>query len=309
MDRYRLGWLILAGGLTLGLGSGWAAYLWLETQSLTQVEHDRSVHPVLVATRDLPRGTKLGSDDVRLVSFPDTSRPEGAIASIEASVGRPVLEPIRNGEPVLEAKLGPADLTASPIALRTALHKRAYPVRLQGPAGNVIVPGDRIDLLVTIRPADASGSPLTEPTSRIVVEEVPVLDVLRAPASGSTEGMGGSQPAPASDWQDIVLEVTPEEAERVALAEHEGTLRAVLRHPTDIERANTPGVSQSHLLGLERPTRQTDDPQPRRHSSITPAPRAEPIPQTAQTAPTQATATPSTRIEVIRGGQRSEVAF
>ncbi len=309
MDRYRLGWLILAGGLTLGLGSGWAAYVWLETQSLAQGEEDQSLHPVLVATRNLSRGIKLSAEDVRLVSFPDTSRPEGALASVESSVGRPVLEPIRNGEPVLDAKLGPADVTASPLALRTARHKRAYAVRLQGPAGQVIVPGDRIDLLVTVRPTDASGGPLTEPTSRIVVEQVPVLDVLRAAASGNTEGMGGSQPAPPSDWEDIILEVTPEEAERVALAEHEGTLRAVLRHPTDTETANTPGVSQSRLLGLERPTKQAGDPQPRRPPSVAPAPRAEPVRQTAPTAPTQATAAPSTRIEVIRGGQRSEMTF
>jgi pilus assembly protein CpaB len=306
MDRSRLGWLILAGGLTLGLGSGWTAYIWLETQSLAQGEQNRSVHPVLVATRDLPRGTRLGPDDVRLVFFPEASRPEGALESVKASVGRMVLEPLRNGEPVLDAKLGPTDVTASPIALRTARHKRAYAVRLQGPAGQVIAPGDRIDLLMTVRPTDPSGGPLTEPTSRIVVEQVPVLDVLRVLA-GSTEGMGGSQPTAVSDWEDIVLEVTPEEAERVALAEHEGTLRAVLRHPTDTERANTPGVSQSRLLGLERPVRPTRDPQPIQP----PVARKQTLPAeaTRQAAPTRAAAAPSTRIEVIRGGQRSEVTF
>ncbi|MCA1958949.1 MAG: Flp pilus assembly protein CpaB [Nitrospira sp.] len=308
MDRSRLGWLLLVGGLMLGLGSGWAAYVWLETQRLAQGDHDQSLHPVLVATRNLPRGIKLTPDDVRLVSFPDTSRPDGALESVEAGVDRMVLEPLRNGEPVLDTKLGPADVIASPVALRTPQHKRAYAVRLQGPAGQVTAPGDRIDLLVTVRPTDTSGGPLTEPTSRIVVEQVPVLDVLRAPA-GNTESGGGSQPVSPSDGQDVILEVTPEEAERVALAEHEGTLRAVLRHPTDTEAANTPGVSQSRLLGLERPTRQAGDPQPRRPHSVTPTPRAEPVRQTAPTAPTQATAAPSTRIEVIRGGQRSEVAF
>ncbi|CUQ65798.1 Flp pilus assembly protein CpaB [Candidatus Nitrospira inopinata] len=308
MDRFRLGWLLLAGGLMLGLGSSWAAYVWLETQGLAQGEQDQSVHPVLVAARNLPRGIKLQPDDVRLVPFPEASRPEGALASVESSVGRPVLEPIRNGEPVLDTKLGPTDVTASPVALRTAQHKRAYAVRLQGPAGNVIVPGDSIDLLVTVRPTDTSGRPLTEPTSRIVVEQVPVLDVLRAAASGNTEGLGGSQAVPASDWQDIVLEVTPEEAERVALAEHEGTLRAVLRHPTDTERANTPGVSQSHLLGLEPPMRQAGDTQSRQSPLLVKkqAPRTEPV---RQATATQAAPAPSARIEIIRGGQRSEVTF
>lgn len=303
MDRARLGWLALAGGIALGMGSGGMAYVWLETQSQAQGGQDQAVHPVLVAAHDLARGTRIGLEDVRLVSFPDTSRPEGALASVESSVGRPVLEPIRNGEPVLDTKLGPADVTASPVALRTARHKRAYAVRLQGPAGQVIVPSDHIDLLVTVRPTDTAGSPLTEPTSRIVVEQVPVLDVLRTAASDGTDG---SRTDPSNDWQDIVLEVTPEEAERVALAEHEGTLRAVLRHPTDTEKVNTPGVSQSRLLGLERPTRQDGDPQPRRHPLVPPAPRAEPV---RQVAPTQATTASPTRIEVIRGGQRSEVTF
>lgn len=306
MDRYRLGWLALAGGVALGVGSGWAAYVWLETQGPAQGGQDLSVHPVVVASRDLPRGTRVGPDDVRVVSFPETSRPVGAIESVEATVSRPVLELIRHGEPLLDAKLGPADLAASSIALRTALHKRAYPIRVDGPAGTVLVPGDRIDLVATLKPTDSTGS-LTEPTSRVVVENVPILDVLRAaPSQGAQGAADGPRAETAGEWEGIILEVTPEEAERVALAEHEGALRAVLRHPADTEHTNTPGVSQSRLLGLEQPTSEMGHRQPDQPSSVKPALRAKPV----RPAPaTQAASPPSTRIEVIRGGQRSEVTF
>ncbi|MCP9439018.1 MAG: Flp pilus assembly protein CpaB [Nitrospira sp.] len=281
-------------------------YVWLESQSEARGGQEAaSVHPVVVAARDLTRGMKLGPDDVQIVSFPDQSRPEGALESVESSIGRMVLEPIRSGEPVLNVKLSPAEITASPIALRTAPHKRAYPVRLQGPIGNVIASRDRIDLLVTARPANPdSNQPLAEPTSRIVVENVLVLDVLQPTAPQGTEQTEGS-PSPPDDQTNIILEVTPEEAERVALAEHEGTLRAVLRHPTDTEHAGTAGVSQSQLLGLAR---QVGGPAAPPETRL---PHESAIKRTVSLPPVQPAASSKNplRIEVLRGGQRSEVVF
>lgn len=283
-------------------------YAWLEAQSEALGRRDESSgHPVVVATHDLARGLTLGPDDVQVVLFPERSRPEGALQSVESSIGRIVLEPIRSSEPILDVKLGPTEVTASPIALRTALRKRAYPVRLQGPVGTILTSGDRIDLLVTIRPANAdSDHTLAEPTSRIVVENVLALEVLRPAAPQGTEGTTGSPSPSSDDYADIILEVTPEEAERVALAEQEGTLRAVLRHPTDADRASTTGITQSQLLGIEPQMRQL---------AVAPASRPSQKPSTKDTMVSSPPAQQPVaskepfRIEVLRGGHRSEIAF
>ncbi len=302
MDRNRLGWLILACGILLGLGSGWGTYAWLETQSEARGGAGLPVHPVVVASRDLGRGMTLKPDDVQVVLFPDMSRPEGALHSIESSIGRIVLEPIRHGEPLLDGKLGPTDMAASPVALRISPHKRAYLIRVDNLAGSVIVPGDRVDLLVTLKPTNSTGS-LTEPISRVVVENVPILDVLRAPSEQPATSNGGADSS--GEVHGVILEVTPQQAEQVALAEEEGTLRLMFRNPVDAGHVPSQGVSHTNLLDLPRSATRREDTSGHDRPDTVVTPPAS----VNRTVPPPSKHPPTMHIEVIRGGERSEVVF
>ena len=79
----------------------------------------RTGHPVLVAARDLPAGTRLSSADVRLRSWPDELRPAGAFSSGTNVAGRSLAGAVRAGEAVTETRLsGPGLAAGLPPTLR-----------------------------------------------------------------------------------------------------------------------------------------------------------------------------------------------
>jgi Flp pilus assembly protein CpaB len=113
---------------------------------------------VLVAARDLPSGTVLGSGDLRGVGFAPGSVPDGAVPD---PAGRTLAAPLRAGEPVTDVRLVGPSLTDGYPGLA------AVPVRLPDAAmAGLLTVGDRVDLVS----ADPQGGAAT-----LVASDVPVL--------------------------------------------------------------------------------------------------------------------------------------
>jgi pilus assembly protein CpaB len=98
-------------------------------------------------------------------------------------------------------------------------------------------PGTRVDLVVTIRKHD-------ETTSRTVGSN---LQVLTSGTRSDQQRITDGKAAPSVAV--VTLLVTPEDAERVALAQAEGQIMLVLRNPLDNEPTVTSGVRTATLLG------------------------------------------------------------
>ncbi|HEX2362400.1 MAG TPA: SAF domain-containing protein [Jiangellaceae bacterium] len=167
MDPFRLafsrfartvGWhrRLLAAGLAAG-----AVALALQA---AEPEPDPTV-PVVAAAHDLPGGTRLSVDDLRLVEFPPDRVPAGAVASIDAAVGEQLAGPVREGEPLTDVRmLGPGVLTGWGVDLV------ATPVRVADPGVVALVrPGDSVDLYAT--PVSGLGP------AAVVAGQVPVLAI------------------------------------------------------------------------------------------------------------------------------------
>lgn len=300
MTTYRLGWGLIGIGACLGIATGWGLYLWMTTHSAASSSTQVSSHPIVVAARDLGRGATLRPEDGRVVQFPDSTRPHDALTTLDELEGRIVLDPLRQDEPLLRSKLAPTDLSSSPLSLRTAVSKRGYPLRLDSLTTGLLSPGDRIDLVVTTKPTDGPDL-AAEETATVAVQNLLVLDVLGSPPARSDRSASSPDVSEGTTVPTgVVLEVTPEEAERVALAEQQGTVRAIVRNPIDSATASPPGVTRPALLGMSpRPAGVSRD------LRVGPPAEMQP-PEIMATRPMEKT---GTRIEVIRGGIRSEVVF
>ena len=103
------------------------------------------------------------------------------------------------------------------------------------------MPGNRVDVLVTITP-DRRGS--SNPVTKIVLENILVL------AAGPEVEKKGKEP---TNVNVITLEVTPEEAQKLALAATEGKLQLALRNFSDTEDVRTKGTTDPHLAGFLQP--------------------------------------------------------
>lgn len=177
---------------------------------------------VVVARKPLEFGNELTADTLQEQTWPsNVAVPEGSFAKIDEVVGaerRVALRSIAVGEPVLKEKV-------SGFGGRAALSQvieegfRAVAVRISdvSGAGGFILPGDRVDVLLTVSPTNDKLDTLTN----ILLENVRVLAIDQE----ADESTGGAIVAQAA-----TLEVKPDDAQRIALASTIGSLSLSLRN-------------------------------------------------------------------------------
>ena len=240
---------------------------------------------VIVASRALPLGAKVGSGDVMRVEWPAGTSLTGAFTREEDVVGRGVITPIGEHDPMTQAKLAPREAGAG-LAPTIPPGMRAISVRVNeviGVAG-FAGQGAHVDVLATVRKPGGA-------VSRLLVSNVPVL------MTGTrAEQQQGRDEKPSV----VTLMVTPAQAERIALASAEGNITLMLRNPLDQTQADTPGAELAALIG-DRTAR----PAPAPTTGITPA-RVNAVARLATPAPAAAPAVPVYTYEAIRAGKRTQ---
>ena len=113
---------------------------------------------VVVATQDLPLGTRLTADQVKVVAWPSGSKPAGTFSSPQQIVTRVVNTTVQSGEPLLESKLAPVGSKGGLSALIPE-GKRAISVKVNEVVGvaGFTLPGNFVDILVNAQ--DDNGKP------------------------------------------------------------------------------------------------------------------------------------------------------
>jgi pilus assembly protein CpaB len=207
--------------------------------------------PVAVAAVDLPWGTTLTKEMIKKVDFLKRSLPGDFFADPTSLVGRVLIYPVKANEPIFESRLAPTNVKTGGVGALISLKKRAVAVKVDKVIGvsGYIQPGSRVDVLITL----TTGKAYT-PVTKTILENLLVL------ASGleTKEKKGFEERASGTDV--ITLEVTPEEAEKLAMAAAEGKIQLALRNFNDTENVLTPGTTLPALLAsysLQGPARET----------------------------------------------------
>jgi pilus assembly protein CpaB len=244
---------------------------------------------VVVAAKPLTVGTRLDSTHLRVVAWPARNPVQGAFSDPTKLVDRGVLVPIGENEPVTSSKVASPEAGAGlPPVIPEGM--RAISVKVNeviGVAG-FVVPGTRVDVLVTVSDAEKGNS---EPMTRIVVSHV---QVLTAGTKLDQEKSKDGKPIPTSV---VTLMVLPEDAERIALASNEGRITLALRNPLDVVPTATRGVRLTALMRGAGPEPVID---PIRNRVVVRKPAPTPVPSTP------GPSTPSTyTVEFYRAAKRS----
>jgi pilus assembly protein CpaB len=247
----------------------------------------------VVAARELPMGTLIAKDDVKLVPWPASDPLPGGFDTVDKVINRGLVAAVLKNEPLSESKLAPTEAGAGlPPTIPAGM--RALSVKVNeviGVAG-FTVPGTRVDVLAMVRENNNA-------MSRIVVSNVQVL----------TSGTKYDQDQSRKDGQPIkttvvTLAVTPSDAERIALAAADGQIVLALRNPLDAESIRTTGVKMAELMTgdapLAAPVARPAAPRKAPAAKPAPAPAAAPAPAVVQPAPQPY------RVEAYRASKRSE---
>lgn len=249
MRRFRP-FLVLGLAVVLALITSGTVYHWLRQQAGMKPEAGPAsvpTEPVAMAKTDLPVGTKLSEEMVELVPFPRGRAPDGHLTSLEQAKGRVLLTALKRHEPILQARLAPPGVTTGGMAALMGVDKRAMAVKVDEVAGvaGFVKPGDRVDVLVTINPSQKLAQKLAPVVTKVVLQNALVL------AAGSDLERKGQDQEPMP-VKVVALEVTPSEAEKLALAATEGKLRLALRNPLNAEPVLTNGATIPSLLASYR---------------------------------------------------------
>ena len=275
MARIRL-FIVLVIALGAGGAFAYATYRYTQQPAAPASMRTRSV---VVAAADLHLGRALTPEDVRMIEWPDASVPAGTFTSADDLMGRGVIAPIVQNEPILQTKLASKDAGAGLPPLIPA-GMRAVSVRVNDVVGvaGYVLPGTRVDVVATMNPTQQQ----TDVTSKVVLTNVLVL------TSGTKIEQDGDKGKPV-EVSVVTLLVNPGEAERLTLASTEGKIQLALRNPLDTSAPTTAGVRPAALLAYAA-ARPATAPRPR-IAAVAPVPLPVPAP-----APT---------VEMIRGDKRA----
>lgn len=241
---------------------------------------------VVVTARPLGVGVMVKPADIKVVKIATAAFPKGAFSKVEDVLDRPVISNMLLEEPVLEGRLA-AKGSGLGLAPTIPVGMRAVTVRVNDVASvsGFVLPGMRVDVLVTGRPPTAEG----DMTSTVLQNML----VLSAGTTIQADARGQAIQAPT-----VTLLATPGQAETLTLAGNEGRVQLVLRNSSDQSVEQTTGRYISELYGTQRKVAAAPAPVQQR-----PAPR--PIVIAAAPPPPPPPPPPLDQIVVIRGTQKT----
>lgn len=270
--------------------------------------YTKNLTGVVVAKVEIPVGARIRAEQLEVVAYPRNVIPEGTFQKIDAKLlDRVAVARIAVREPLSESRLAPVG-AAGGLSSVIPEGYRAMTVKVDDVVGisGFIMPGALVDIVVTIDPPEGKGQ--KERVSKIVLQNIKVL------------ANGQNLDKPKNDREvervkAVTLQVTPEQAEKLALAATEGKLQLVMRNSVDQGDEQTPGANKTTLLSGERAlpvpepgitvqARPVAYAAPRRPRPSVVAPVA-PAPKIEAPAP----APPRPSVEVIEGAKKRSVDF
>jgi len=197
---------------------------------------------VLVAARAIPKGARLDTTMVRLKPYDVDAAPLGAVRETADVVGRVTAREISQDDPITPDKLLPKGASGGGLDASVEAGKRALTIRgtkIMG-SGGLITPGCRVDVLSTYTQPGKSD----EKINKVILENVQVLTT--GTEMEARIGKDGREELANTDF--FTLMVTPEEAERLALAADLGSMHLALRKPGDDDLVATAGADVPRSL-------------------------------------------------------------
>ncbi|MEZ5499775.1 MAG: Flp pilus assembly protein CpaB [Steroidobacteraceae bacterium] len=219
-----LGVVAIAGGV----GTYWLMqrYLLDQTQQLQlTMRNEQQTRRVIVAAQEIGIGETLSADNLALRPIPVRYLPSDSVTADNAQTldGRKALVAIGRGEPVTTRFITSRTLR---LAAQLLPGTRAVTVVLDesGTQAGLLRPGDLVDVLLIA--ADLRSGSL-DPTVR------PLLAAVRVLATGQEQDRIDPEAA-NNTFNTATLAVSPDEAQRIVLAQQAGRLSLILRAPDDL---------------------------------------------------------------------------
>ncbi len=213
---------------------------------------------VVVASRDIKLGDAITERDITTQQIPLTDAKPEYFAQPGDVIGQVARTDIAKGAFLTQAMFAGTGQTSIAKDLPAGLVAVAVRVDAVTGVGTLILPGDRVDVVVTMTIKETLLVPGAEPSAppqavelpglegdsaKVILQNVEVRGVLGASASAGTTDTTGTAPDLTSAQQIVILAMTPQQAEVVQFLQHDAktmgaalagnNVMLVLRSPKD----------------------------------------------------------------------------
>ncbi len=218
--------IMLVAAIVLGLAAVFFARMFLVPGQTVQKGPTVATVAAVVASEPFAFGEKIVPEKLKVVQWPANGIPTGSFQSIVDVVGegdRVALRAIDANELFTAKAISGKDARLSTSTLLgPTMRAVAIPLSETAGAGGFIAPGDRVDVYVT-HTADGEEQPYVDQ----------LMQAVRVLAVGQDSNVGKDS---AEVVKTATIEVTPLQAQKIALAQNVGILSVSLRNLVDESR-------------------------------------------------------------------------
>jgi pilus assembly protein CpaB len=213
----RRGPILIVISLLLAVAAAWVANDYMSTLKAKREAAPGTV-PVATAAIDIPFGTKVEARHVAIIQMLQGTAPAGVFPTAAAVEGKVARASIMKGEILLSGRFT-EEGEGSALSTVVTENMRAVSMRVNDVVGvaGFLLPGNRVDVISAYRDGQ-------ETRSTTIVQNVKVLAVDQTASTDKNEPVV---------VRAVTLEVTPDDAEKLALAAERGAIQLALRNPLD----------------------------------------------------------------------------
>lgn len=271
--------ITLLVAVLLAIGTGWLTLNYVNAVKRTSVANNEP-RTVIVAATDIPARTTITPQMLKSETRPASTLEPDAIANVTTANGALSLITIPAGAQITTSKVGRPQQVGLPV--RLAPGRRAVSIQIDKVKGisGLLQPGDRVDVIAI--PPKQGNNP---PPAATILRGIRVLAI-----GNMLETTSATPPPDMLNSTTVTLEVTPRQADLLAMADENTTLRLALRSPRE-------SLASEPTEALRFPNNET----PEQRVAAAPAPAAAPAAAPAQPAPRRATLPVEHGILIIDG--------
>ncbi len=227
-------------GVAVAGGSVYAARVYIDASAASaSVSADNGLVNVVVAARDIPFGQAIQPQMLQIMPWPREALPPGAMTEMAELVALPGQPPRRakrqmaQGELILSSKISEYGEKVTIVqSLGQNTRAMAIKVDAETAVGGFVTPGDTVDILLT------QGK-------EAQMRAVTILQNIRIVGVDQVSDEQSDAPEVA---RTVTVEVSPEQGQKLALAQKAGTLSLTLRSLDQAMDAPLDSIRLSDLL-------------------------------------------------------------
>ena len=226
--------IVIGVGLVAATASTYLFYQFLSESAESKNRGIEIRHSIVVAARDLERGTQLDPDDLAVAPWAGENLPAWALSEPTALVGKILSYDVSRQEPLMDSRFSISGRGGAAGRIPPGMRAVSVNVSEYSGVNFLFQPGDRVDVMVSNGPPSDGNSKLHVKT---ILQNIEVLATGREPVNDGKR----------SDRPVATLLVNAEDAEALSIADHAGFVRLALRNPLDGEVHITSGGRLSDL--------------------------------------------------------------